>query len=447
MSSILIHGGLIVNEGRSYNGYIIVRNGVIETVAEGAFEGPFDGERIDASGCWVLPGAIDDQVHFREPGLTYKADIASESAAAVAGGVTSFMDMPNVKPPTVTLDLLEQKFETAARTSAANYSFYLGATNDNGKEVARIDPRHVCGVKVFMGSSTGNMLVDDTRALAAIFDTSPVVVATHCEDEARIRTRMAEFRNRYGDDAPASIHPLIRDAEACYISTARAVELADRYQAQLNVLHLSTARELSLFESGPVEGKAITAEVCVHHLWFSDRDYAAYGNRIKWNPAIKNIEDRDALRQGIVNDKVDIVATDHAPHTLEEKSQPYWSAPSGGPSIQHSLPAMLTLAAQGLWSKEKVVEKMCHGPALRYGVVGRGFLRSGYHADIVIVDPQRPQTVSRDNLLYKCGWSPFEGCRLACSVVLTLVNGRKVFENGRVDPDIRGERLEFSPRR
>lgn len=447
MSSILIHGGLIINESRSYTGYVIVRNGVIETVAEGPFEGPFDGERIDASGCWVLPGAIDDQVHFREPGLTYKADIASESAAAVAGGVTSFMDMPNVKPATVTLDLLEQKFETAARTSAANYSFYLGATNDNGKEVARIDPRHVCGVKVFMGSSTGNMLVDDTRALAAIFDTSPVVVATHCEDEARIRARMAEFRNRYGDDAPASIHPLIRDAEACYISTARAVELADRYQAQLNVLHLSTARELSLFESGPVEGKAITAEVCVHHLWFSDRDYAAYGNRIKWNPAIKSIEDRDALRQGIVDDKVDIVATDHAPHTLEEKSQPYWSAPSGGPSIQHSLPAMLTLAAQGLWSKEKVVEKMCHGPALRYGVVGRGFLRSGYHADIVIVDPQRPQTVSRDNLLYKCGWSPFEGCRLACSVVLTLVNGRKVFENGRVDPDIRGERLEFSPRR
>ena len=288
MSSILIHGGLIVNEGRSYTGYVIVRNGVIETVAEGAFEGPFDGERIDASGCWVLPGAIDDQVHFREPGLTYKADIASESAAAVAGGVTSFMDMPNVKPPTVTLDLLEQKFETAARTSSANYSFYLGATNDNGKEVARVDPRHVCGVKVFMGSSTGNMLVDDTHALAAIFDTSPVVVATHCEDEARIRARMAEFRNRYGDDAPASIHPLIRDAEACYISTARAVELADRYQAQLNVLHLSTARELSLFESGPVEGKAITAEVCVHHLWFSDRDYAAYGNRIKWNPAIKS---------------------------------------------------------------------------------------------------------------------------------------------------------------
>lgn len=447
MSSILIHGGLIINEGRSYTGYVIVRNGIIETVTEGPFEGPFDGERIDASGCWVLPGAIDDQVHFREPGLTYKADIASESAAAVVGGVTSFMDMPNVKPATVTLDLLEQKFETAARTSAANYSFYLGATNDNGKEVARIDPRHVCGVKVFMGSSTGNMLVDDTRALAAIFDTSPVVVATHCEDETRIRTRMAEFRNRYGDDAPTSIHPLIRDAEACYVSSARAVELADRYQAQLNVLHVSTARELSLFESGPVEGKSVTAEVCVHHLWFSDRDYAARGNRIKWNPAIKSIEDRDALRQGLADGKIDIVATDHAPHTLEEKSQPYWSAPSGGPSIQHSLPAMLTLAAQGLWSKEKVVEKMCHAPALRYGVVGRGFLRSGYHADIAIVDPQRPQTVSRDTLLYKCGWSPFEGERLVCSVVLTLVNGRKAFENGRVDPDIRGERLEFTPRR
>ena len=314
MKTLITHA-TIINEGRRFTGSVLLRDEVIEAVY-GADDALPEADRVvDATGLWLVPGVIDDQVHFRDPGLTHKGDIHTESRAAVAGGVTSVMDMPNTKPPATTLELLEAKYRLGAEKSLANYSFLLGATNDNLAELKRVDARRVAGVKLFMGSSTGNMLVDDERALAAIFAEAPCLIAAHCEDEARIRARMAEFRNRYGDDAPASIHPLIRDAEACYISTARAVELADRYQAQLNVLHLSTARELSLFESGPVEGKAITAEVCVHHLWFSDRDYAAYGNRIKWNPAIKSIEDRDALRQGIVNDKVDIVATDHAPHT------------------------------------------------------------------------------------------------------------------------------------
>lgn len=447
MTPILIHGGLIVNEGRSYRGYVLVRDGRIAAVGEGEYDGPFSGERIDASGKWVMAGAIDDQVHFREPGLTYKGDIASESAAAVAGGVTSFMDMPNVKPPTVTLGDLERKFERAAECSAANYSFYLGATDDNIAEVQRIDPRTVCGVKVFMGSSTGNMLVNDEKALAALFDCAPTVIATHCEYEPRIRARMEEFRARYGDGVRPEMHPLIRDAEACYRSSAQAVELADRYSAQLNVLHVSSERELALFDAKPIAEKSITAEVCVHHLWFCDEDYAARGNRIKWNPAIKSAADRDALRRALAGGKLDIVATDHAPHTDEEKMRPYWQCPSGGPSVQHSLAAMLELAARGLWSVEQVVEKMCHAPAVRYGIVGRGFLREGYRADIAIVDPARPQRVDRSNILYKCGWSPFEGETFRSSVVLTLVNGRKVFENGIVDPDVRGERLEFEPKR
>lgn len=447
MTPILIHGGQIINEGRNFQGYIIVRNGLIAQIGEGAFEGEFEGERYDATGKWVMAGAIDDQVHFREPGLTYKGDIASESAAAVAGGVTSFMDMPNVKPPTITLDDLERKFDRAAECSVANYSFYLGATNDNIDEVRRVDPRAVCGVKMFMGSSTGNMLVDDERTLSAVFDSSPVVVATHCEDEQRIRAHIEEFRARYGDNVTPAMHPLIRDAEACYLSSARAVELADRYGAELNLLHVSTARELSLLDAKPLIEKNITAEVCVHHLWFTDEDYARRGNRIKWNPAVKSAADRDALREGLLNGKVDIVATDHAPHSDEEKSQPYWSCPSGGPSVQHSLVMMLELAQRGVCSVEKVVEKMCHAPAVRYGVVGRGFLREGYHADIVVVDPAKPQAVTRENVLYKCGWSPFEGERFSSSVELTLVGGRKAFAEGRVDRSVRGCRLEFEPKR
>ena len=402
-----------------------------------------DGETIDAREQWVLPGAIDDQVHFREPGLTYKADIRSESAAAAAGGVTSFMDMPNVKPPTVTLGLLDEKFERAAETSVTNYSFYFGATNENAAEIERIDPKRVCGVKVFMGSSTGNMLVDDDRALASIFAQSPVPVATHCEDEATVRANMERFRAGYGDEITVAMHPLIRSAEACYRSSAKAVELATRYGADLHVLHLSTARELDLFDRGPLSGKRITNEVCVHHLWFSDADYARMGNFIKWNPAIKSEADRDALRRGIADGRVDVVATDHAPHTLDEKKLPYLKAPSGGPLVQHSLVAMLEMSRNGVFPVETAVEKMCHAPAVRFRIRERGYLREGYFADIVLVRPDDPWTVSPQNILSKCGWSPFEGVTFSNRVTHTLVNGKIVFRNGAVDRDARGRALEF----
>ena len=416
MSRLLIRNGTIANENERYKGYILIENERIAEVGPGDYpSGPFDGTVIDAAGLLVLPGVIDDQVHFREPGLTYKADIGSESAAAVAGGVTSFMDMPNVKPPSVSRALLEQRFERAAQTSSANYSFYLGATNDNLDEIRRIDPKRICGVKLFMGSSTGNMLVDDEKALAAIFAESPVLVATHCEDEATIRNNMELFRAKYGDHITASMHPLIRSAEACYRSTSKAVGLAQRYGTDLHVLHLSTARELSLFEKKPLAEKKITNEVCVHHLWFCDADYAAKGNWIKW----------------------------HAPHLREEKERPYLNAPSGGPLIQHSLTVMLELAKQGVCTVEQVVEKMCHAPAVRFRIHERGFLRPGFFADLVLVDPNAPWTVAPENILYKCGWSPFEGTTFSHRVVRTLVNGKIAYENGRVDPTVRGRELAF----
>ena len=444
MSRLLIHNGTIVNENERYKGYILIENERIAEIGPGNYSsGSFDGTVIDAAGLLVLPGVIDDQVHFREPGLTYKADIGSESAAAVAGGVTSFMDMPNVKPPSVSRALLEQRFERAAQTSAANYSFYLGATNDNLDEIRRIDPKRICGVKLFMGSSTGNMLVDDEKALAAIFAESPVLVATHCEDEATIRNNMELFRAKYGDHITASMHPLIRSAEACYRSTSKAVGLAQRYGTDLHVLHLSTARELSLFEKKPLAEKKITNEICVHHLWFCDADYAAKGNWIKWNPAVKSAEDRQALREGISNGLVDMIATDHAPHLREEKERPYLNAPSGGPLIQHSLTAMLELAKQGVCTVEQVVKKMCHAPAVRFRIHERGFLRPGFFADLVLVDPNAPWTVAPENILYKCGWSPFEGATFSHRVVRTLVNGKIAYENRRVDPTVRGSELAF----
>lgn len=444
MSRLLIRNGTIVNENERYKGYILIENEHIADVGPGDYpSGPFDGTVIDATGLLVLPGVIDDQVHFREPGLTYKADIGSESAAAVAGGVTSFMDMPNVKPPSVSRALLEQRFERAAQTSAANYSFYLGATNDNLDEIRRIDPKRICGIKLFMGSSTGNMLVDDEKALAAIFAESPVLVATHCEDEATIRNNMELFRAKYGDHITASMHPLIRSAEACYRSTSKAVGLAQRYGTDLHVLHLSTARELSLFEKKPLAEKKITNEVCVHHLWFCDADYAAKGNWIKWNPAVKSAEDRQALREGISNGLVDMIATDHAPHLREEKERPYLNAPSGGPLIQHSLTVMLELAKQGVCTVEQVAEKMCHAPAVRFRIHERGFLRPGFFADLVLIDPNAPWTVAPENILYKCGWSPFEGTTFSHRVVRTLVNGKIAYENGRVDPTVRGRELAF----
>ena len=445
MERLLIRGGTLINEGERFEGYVIVSGDRIETVGRGPYPPErFDGTEIDARGQWVMPGAIDDQVHFREPGLTYKADIRSESVAAAAGGVTSFMDMPNVKPPTVTGERLEEKFARAAETSVTNYSFYLGATNDNLDEIRRIDPARVCGVKLFMGSSTGNMLVNDDAALRAVFAESPVLVATHCEDEATIRAGMEKYAALYGDKLTAAMHPLIRSAEACYRSSARAVELATRYGADLHVLHLSTARELDLFDAGkPLGEKRITNEVCVHHLWFSDNDYARKGNFIKWNPAVKTEADREALRQGIVNGKVDMVATDHAPHTLEEKQRPYREAPSGGPLVQHSLVAMLELSARGIFPVEKVVEKMCHAPAVRFRVSQRGFLREGYFADIVLVRPGEGWTVAPDNILYKCGWSPFEGVRFSHRVTRTLINGHTVYCDGKADLSYRGKALAF----
>ena len=410
MSGLLIRGGTIVNEGESYRGWIVV---------EGDYPRPeFDGETIDAEGMYVLPGVIDDQVHFREPGLTYKGDLHSESIAAAAGGVTSYMDMPNVKPPTVTNALLEEKLERAAETSVVN---------------------------LFMGSSTGNMLVDDERALRALFAESPVPIAAHCEDEPTVRADMERFRTLYGESGlTVAMHPLIRSAEACLRSSEKAVSLAERYGGRLHVLHLSTARELSLFDRDkPLEQKRITCEVCVHHLWFSDADYARKGNLIKWNPAVKTAADRDALRAGLLDGAVDVVATDHAPHTLEEKERPYASAPSGGPLVQHSLPMMLELSAQGVLPVETVVEKMCHAPARLFGVRDRGFLRTGHFADIVLVRPADPWTVSKENILYKCGWSPLEGTAFSHRIMRTLVNGRTVYADGRVDTAHRGAELEF----
>ncbi len=442
MKQILITG-TVVNEGRSYAGWVLVEGDAIAAAGEGAYPHPFGGEHIDATGKLVMPGVIDDQVHFREPGLTAKGDIASESRAAVAGGVTSYMEMPNTNPPTTSREAWEQKYEIAARDSAANYAFYFGATNDNIKEVARLDPRRTCGVKVFMGSSTGHMLVDEPKSLAAIFAESPVPVATHCESEPLVRAAAERLRAQYGDSATAAIHPLVRTAEACYRSTAEAVELAVRYGTDLHVLHLSTARELALFDPHPLAGKKITNEVCVHHLWFTDADYAAKGNLIKWNPAVKTAADRDGLREGLLNGRVDVIATDHAPHLLEEKLRPYWQAPSGGPLVQHSLPVMLEMAAQRIFPVEKVVEKMCHAPAERFRVAGRGFLRAGYKADIVIVDPASPWTVGQENILCKCGWSPLEGTTLRNRVTHTFINGRLAYSDGQVDPAVRGQALEF----
>ena len=455
---ILIDNALICNEGKTFRGWLTIDGERIGSVNEGRCpealreEAP---EVLDVNGALVMPGVIDDQVHFREPGLTEKGEILTESRAAAAGGVTSYMEMPNTRPPATTIELLEEKYARAAEVSAVNYSFYLGATNDNIAEIERVDPERICGVKVFMGSSTGNMLVDNEQTLADIFKFSPTLVATHCEDEATIKANLASARRAYGDDIPVAMHPVIRSAEACYRSTAHAVELAHKYGGRLHVLHLSTARELNLFERNkPLEEKRVTNEVCVHHLWFSEGDYAVKGNFIKWNPSIKSASDRDSLRAAVRSGLADVVATDHAPHLLAEKQKPYLAAPSGGPLVQHSLAAMLTMASpqQGVFTAAQVVERMCHAPARLFRVKERGFLRPGYFADIAIVDMNQPWTVSRDTdraderILYKCGWSPFEGIPLSAKVRHTFVNGRKVYSSGTgVDDTVRGQRLEFGP--
>lgn len=439
----MIHGGTLVSDGLCRKGWIIVNGERIAALGEGEFTGDFDGRRIDATGKIVMPGVIDDHVHFREPGLTYKGDIASESRAAVAGGVTSFMDMPNTKPAAVSIGELERKFETASVSSFANYSFYLGATNENLEQIKCANPKITAGVKLFMGSSTGNMLVDDDYTMSAIFAESPVLITAHCEDEAIIRENTAVFRARYGDNITPAMHSLIRTAEACYRSSARAVALADKYGTHLHILHISTAQELSLFDTRPLADKRITAEACVHHLWFSDADYAVHGNLLKVNPAIKTAADRDALRKALVDGRLDIVGTDHAPHTFAEKQRPYLECPSGLPAIQHSLPAMLELSAQGILSVAQVVEKMCHAPAIRYGIRDRGFLCEGAYADIAIVEPASPWTVERSNLLYKCGWSPLEGTTFSHRIDYTIINGRIVNDHGQIDDTFRGEPLEF----
>ncbi|GAB4430946.1 MAG: dihydroorotase [Bacteroidia bacterium] len=442
MSSLLIQHGRLVNEGRIYEADIHIHHGRIYEI--GQHLRPVVDQTLDARGCYVMPGVIDDQVHFREPGLTHKGDLTSESRAAIAGGITSFMEMPNTQPQTLTQDLLAAKYERAAAVSRANYSFYMGASNDNLDEVLRTDPRTVCGIKVFMGSSTGNMLVDDPDTLERIFASAPILVATHCELESVIRANLDRFRAEYGDDIPPRYHPEIRSAEACYSSSSQAVALARKHGTRLHVLHISTAREVDLFDQHlPLAQKRITAEVCIHHLWYTNKDYDTLGTRIKWNPAVKTAVDRSALRQALAEDRLDIVATDHAPHTFEEKQQIYTQAPSGGPLVQHALVAMLELASQGVLSIERVVEKMCHAPAVCFQLAERGFLREGYWADLVIVDPEAPWTVAPGNILYKCGWSPMEGLTFAHQVRSTLVNGELAYHQGAFNERVRGQRLLF----
>jgi dihydroorotase len=444
MSTLLIKNATIINEGKKFNGSVFIENDLIKQIITGNDLPAADSE-IDASGLLLLPGAIDDQVHFREPGLTNKANIRTESRAAVAGGITSFMEMPNTKPQATTQEILEEKYKIAAESSAANYSFYLGATNDNIDEILKTDPKSVCGVKVFMGSSTGNMLVDDEAILGRIFSECPTLIATHCEDEATIQENTTIYKNKFGENMPFKYHPVIRSAEACYKSSKKASELARKHGARLHILHLSSAEELELLDQGmPLTEKKVTGEVCVHHLWFTDADYDKYGSRIKWNPAVKSEHDRNALRKGLINDALDVVATDHAPHTIEEKNNKYFSAPSGGPLVQHALVSMLEMVKQGIFTYELVTEKMCHNPAILFQIDKRGFIREGYKADLVLVDPNSSWEVTPETILYKCGWSPFEGTTFSHKVVHTLVNGELAYTNGEVNDAIRGERLAFN---
>ena len=455
-ADLYIHDAILINEGEVFPGSMLVDGGKILKVLREGEEAPAGmlsahTIRVNASGKHLLPGVIDDQVHFREPGLTHKGELSTESRAAVAGGVTSFMEMPNTNPQTLTQELLEGKYRLGAEKSLANYSFYMGASNDNLDEILKTDPAGVCGLKVFMGASTGNMLVDDPGTLRDIFSQVPFLVAVHCEDEYTIRANTAMFHAAYGDDIPMFAHPLIRSEEACYRSSSLAVNMAKEFGTRLHVLHLSSAHEMALFDNSlPLAEKKITAEVCVHHLWFSDTHYEALGGRIKWNPAIKTAHDRESLWKALLDDRLDVIATDHAPHTLEEKANSYFRCPSGGPLVQHSLPAMLDFYHEGKISLEKVVEKMCHAPAVCFGIDRRGFLREGYHADLVLVDLDATTRVHTDNLHYKCGWSPFEGHTFNSKITHTFVNGTLCYEaepdllNGNFNGEARGERLIFN---
>ena len=446
MPGILIKNGTVVNEGKQYPANILVKEGKIASIYKDSTPATDTGIiTLDASGKYIIPGVIDDQVHFRQPGLTHKADIASESAAAVAGGITSFMEMPNTIPQATTQEILEEKYKIAARDSLANYSFYIGATNNNLDELLKTNPNEVCGIKIFMGSSTGNMLVDDKNTLEQIFAQSKLLIATHCEDETTIRNNIEKAKQEFGEDIPMKYHPIIRNEEACYKSSSFAVELASKYNSRLHILHISTAKELELFEDRPyTPDKRITNEVCIHHLWFNDQDYDKMGSRIKWNPAVKSEHDRTALFEGLLGNKIDVIATDHAPHTIEEKSNPYLKAPSGGPMVQHALPAMLEFYYRKKISLEQIVRKMCHAPANLFQIDRRGYIREGYWADLVIIDPHQEWKVNSGNLLYKCKWSPFEGQVFHAKVTHTLVNGNMVVENGKFNYNFRGHRLKFN---
>lgn len=446
LKSTLFKGAHIVNEGEVKVGDVLVSRDRITTVGKDLDAGT--AEVVNAKGMWLMPGIIDDQVHFREPGLTHKANLSTESRAAAAGGVTTFMEMPNTVPQALTQRLLEDKYERAAEVSAVNYSFFMGASNNNLEEVLKTDPKKVCGVKVFMGSSTGDMLVDERKILEGIFKESPTIVATHCEEEAVVRANMAAAKERYGENVPIDRHPIIRSAEACYESSSKAVELAAKVGTRLHILHISTAKELDLFDgTKPLSEKKITAEACIHHLWFTDADYADKGTYIKWNPAVKTVNDRDAIRAALLDGRIDVIATDHAPHTIEEKSESYFKAPSGGPLVQHGLPAMLDLVHKGHISVEKVIDLMCHRVAELFEIKDRGYIREGYKADIVLVNPNDGWTVTEDNIMYKCGWSPFTGHTFKSRVEGTWVNGVKVYDGAKVlteDGNHAGERLEFN---
>ncbi|MNK61854.1 Allantoinase [compost metagenome] len=444
MNRILIKNAKIVNEGTIFEGDVLIENDLIVEIADSISLKTSDCIVIDAEGNYLMPGAIDDQVHFREPGLTHKGDIESESRAAVAGGITSFIEQPNTVPNAVTQEILEDKYQIASQKSFANYSFMMGATNDNLEEVLKTNPKNVAGIKIFLGSSTGNMLVDNEAVLEKIFSSTPMLIAVHCEDETTIKNNLAAFKEQYGEDVPVTAHNLIRSAEACYISSSKAVALAKRTGARLHIFHLSTAKEMELFTNKiPLEDKKITAEVCVHHLWFTDEDYKTKGNFIKWNPAVKTAEDRAELWKALNDGRIDVIATDHAPHTKEEKQQSYLNAPSGGPLVQHAVVAMFEAHHQGKISVEKIVEKMCHNPAKIFKIEKRGFIREGYHADLVIVNPSLPWNVKPENILYKCGWSPFEGYTFKSRITHTFVNGELVYNNFKVKDTRAGKRLLF----
>jgi dihydroorotase len=444
MKKLLIKDAQIVNEGNIFEGDILIEGAFIKEIAKKISPKSPDTDILYAEGSYLLPGMIDDQVHFREPGLTHKGDITSESRAAVAGGITSYIEMPNTKPQATTQKELEKKFSIASKNSYANYSFMFGGTNDNLEELLKTNPQKVAGIKLFLGSSTGNMLVDDEQVLEKIFSSTDLLIAAHCEDEKSIQTNLKKYIETFGEDIPVALHPQIRNSESCYISSSKAVDLAKKTGARLHVFHVSTAQEMDLFTNDiPLSEKKITAEVCIHHLWFNDSYYEDKGTLIKWNPAIKSEKHQKALWEALLDDRIDVIATDHAPHTLEEKRQVYTKAPSGAPMVQHALPALIEFYKKNNISLEKIVEKVAHNPAILFNIKNRGFIREGYYADLVLVDLSKPWTVKKDNILYKCGWSPMEGNTFTSRITHTFVNGNLVYKNGKFNDKVKGLRLEF----